>query len=154
MVRVVGVGGMEAWVRGWDKPGRGNKGAKNPSSLPPTPRQYVGEQLPMEGPGDSPGAGGALWLDLGQHGLPARCSFCTPPLISTPAEESGTSQHRCPTRQLSRHCWVLAEQLYACKVVHGLEPSQGRKLQLCFRSPCAQRQASPSPGRDTTSDSA
>lgn len=77
-----------------------------------------------------------------------------PPLISTPVEESGTSQHRCPTVQLSRHCWVLAERLYACKAVHGLERSQGRELHLCFRSPCARRQASRSPGRDTTNDSA
>ena len=58
---------------------------------------------------------------------PSRTLLVLPPpeLISTPAEESGTSQHCCPSVQLSRHCCVLAERLHACKVLHGLEQSLG-----------------------------
>lgn len=56
-----------------------------------------------------------------------RAALSAPPPPSAPLQHP--SQHRCPTLQLSRPCWVLAERRYVCKVVHGLEWSQGRELQ-------------------------
>lgn len=122
-------------------------GTKGPKILGhcPHPKAVCYEQLPMEGPGDSAGAGGAQ-PHLGQHGLPACLLFLHPhphqhPLQHPPSTAVPPSNSPTPAGY-----WLNGATSAQALAWSGLT---GESL-----SPCAQPQASPSPGRDTTSDSA